>query len=157
MKINDITWSDLKLRLPKSTITAVIMLYQFEHSGLKFYGYGSRFNGYFPQPNSDWNLLVVCSDEQWGKLTNDIQNKIKIHTWYCERRHGDLKPRQPVFSNFEYGKGGALAVHVRKIENPHTDLFHKNPHTDLYPQDTHTDLYLQDPHPQIKSDYTEII
>jgi hypothetical protein len=116
------------------------MIRYFEESRLKFYGYGSRFNTPTGSGDSDWDMLVVCTDEEWTTLKAGLG--LWCYTWTCGRWQG-YKPEQPVFCNYRHdcyngGKKNKNSICVRKIEDPEIDLYCKG----LPPK---------------PSDYTEII
>lgn len=110
------------------------MIRCFEESGLKYYGYGSRFNtptGSGAKEDSDWDLQVVCTDDEWNRLESKIQNELGVGgRWTCERipwKKGQEK--QPVISNFSWltrELRNKNAINVRRIMNPETDLLRKD-------------------------------
>lgn len=117
-KIESITWSEVRDRMVKAGIKAVVpmtLITYFEDSELKFYGYGSRFNGSTPRDNSDWDMLVVCTDDEWKQLIDRIDSDLgfSLMLWSCGRWKG-YKPEQPVFGNYRPSFGGKNAINVRK-------------------------------------------
>jgi len=92
-------------------------------SSLRIYGFGSRFNGGKPNnptANSDWDLAVVCSDEEWETLVSEVRALgFYLWNWLCG---GDTN--QPVVSNYPdpcFGFGALKnknEVDVRRIATP---------------------------------------
>lgn len=140
-KIATITWDELKNNMKSLGIVAPVplaMIDCFEESKLKFYGYGSRFNGLDCKSTSDWDMLVVCTNEEFDQLKQNVGDKLGLQhfcEWRCENRDGI---KQPIFGNYKPNFGGKNSINVRKIDDPETDLYTKTK-------------------PSTRSNYTEII
>lgn len=132
--VSKISWDELLRRMKDAGVRTFVpfeMIKCFKESNLSFLGYGSRFNtanGCKAVLNSDWDMLVECSSEEWKMLLHLMEERIGLwfYTWSCERVPGLKMEKFPVLSNYNCGFKSSNAISLRQINDRKTDIFNIN-------------------------------